>query len=352
MRTLLECTDALCLAAEQQDGDAFDEALRGIVRHGADAPRQEIDAALDRLRPLLAEAPLTLGGAFTKIAANLCMYGSDITVLVPVFVERACGALENAFVFNASWVQLIGDPWPQTAREEAALPDMERFVEVATGRGVPRGKAAEIAAAWAFVGTWVQPVLFLAQFARVRAMLPQRERLTELIRVARSLFEQAHFLHGLLHVLDDAPLIVLHRETGRGFRLRLSGVGDDRQLHTLLAGLLIGPGSLVGLPGRRPAERDIVAASNGAVLDLDEPITGTIILNDVHGQWVWNSVPGEIAAVDGVRVVVIDPPTVVRTWKTARIYPLMVAQIEFDSELPRREAAAWLRRCAPPKRLS
>lgn len=46
-----------------------------------------------------------------------------------------------------------------------------------------------------------------------------------------------------------------HPETERGFRLRLAGVGDQRQLRTLLAGLLIGPESLGRLLGRRPADR-------------------------------------------------------------------------------------------------
>lgn len=349
MQTLLEYADALCEAADSRDGEAYDAALQGIARTGATAPREQVDAALRRLGPLVETIPLGLGAWLARIASNLCIYGSDVTVLLPVFVERACSAVDNTFVFNMSWDQLIGGPPRQPARELAAIDDMERFIEVACGRGVARDKATEVAEAWAFAGAWVQPVLFLAQYQQVRAALPQRERLTEAIDVARHLFEQAHFLHGLLHVLDDEPLIVLHRETGRGFRLRLSGVGDLRQLHTLLAGLLIGPESLGRLPGRRPADSDLVASSTGPVLDLEEPITGTIILTDAAGKWVWDGIPAAIPALDGVRVVVIDPPTVTRTWRTARIYPGMVAQIEFDGELPPHEAAAWLSRCAPPK---
>ncbi|MEV8517495.1 hypothetical protein [Dactylosporangium sp. NPDC051484] len=112
------------------------------------------------------------------------------------------------------------------------------------------------------------------------------------------------------------------------------------------------PNRSVGGPVGGPPTAISSPASTGEVLDLDEPITGTIILNDTAGEWVWNGIPADIATVDGVRVVVIDPPTATRTWKTARIYPGMVAQIEFEGELPPDQAAAWLRRCAPPKRVS
>ncbi|MEU0558094.1 hypothetical protein [Dactylosporangium sp. NPDC006015] len=350
MRTLVEYATALREATEQHDLDAYADALHGITQTGGYTPREQVDVALAHLRPLLEHLPLSAAPGLARITANLCLFGSDINALVPVFVERACTAVENTFVFNMSWDQLFGTQAPPAAREEAAAEHMQRFVDVVCSHGVARDKAVEIAEAWAFVGIWVQPVLFLAQHQAVRAALPQRERLTKLIEIARHIVEQAHFLHGLLHVLDEQPLIALHRETGRGYRLRITGVGDHRQLHTLLAGLLIGPESLGQLPGQRPADCDLVAASTGDVLDLDEPITGTIILNDAAGEWVWDGIPADIAAIDGVRVVVMDPPTVTRTWNTARIYPGMVAQIEFEDELPPGEAAAWLSRCAPPKR--
>ncbi|MFC7245596.1 hypothetical protein ACFQO7_24245 [Catellatospora aurea] len=351
MRTLVQYTDALSTAAETLDLKAYDEALNGIINVGASAPREQVDAALERIRPLVETVPLSLGAMLARVAANLCLHGSDVTVLLPVFVERACQAMDNTFVFNMSWDQLIGRPVPRPAREHEAVPDMQRFVEVACRRGVAKEQAIELAEAWAFVGAWVQPVLFLAQYRPVRAALPQRERLTELVGIARRFVEQAHFLHGLLHVLDDEPVIVLHRETGRGFRLRLTGVGDHRQLHTLLAGLLIGPESPGRLPGRRPSDSELLAASFGETIELDEPVTGTIILNDAAGEWVWNGIPADIAAVDGVRVVVIDPPTVERSWKTARVYPYLEPGIEFEGELPAPEAAAWLSRCALPARV-
>lgn len=47
---------------------------------------------------------------------------------------------------------------------------------------------------------------------------------------------RAHWLPGLAQVLDDEPVVVIDNASGRGFRLTMSGVGDNFQLHTLLAG--------------------------------------------------------------------------------------------------------------------
>jgi hypothetical protein len=43
-------------------------------------------------------------------------------------------------------------------------------------------------------------------------------------------------------VLDDEPLIALDPASGRGYRLTMSGVGDNHQLHTPLADRLLTPG--------------------------------------------------------------------------------------------------------------
>jgi len=64
-------------------------------------------------------------------------------------------------------------------------------------------------------------------------------------------FNTAHWLHGLLLVLDDEELIVLHRPTGRGYRVTMSGIGDNFQLHILLAATLTGDESRGMIPLRR-----------------------------------------------------------------------------------------------------
>jgi len=90
-------------------------------------------------------------------------------------------------------------------------------------RGDHRGDSGE---ALEDNGIWVlgeQLSHVLVVFAQVvveqlglQGELAGAERFTNgLIDVARHPFELAHLLHGLLHVLDDEPLIALYRETGR-----------------------------------------------------------------------------------------------------------------------------------------
>jgi hypothetical protein len=56
---------------------------------------------------------------------------------------------------------------------------------------------------------------------------------------------------GLAKVLDDEPILVVDHVTGRGFRLTMSGVGDNFQRHTLIADRLVGDPAR-GLVGGEP----------------------------------------------------------------------------------------------------
>ena len=109
----------------------------------------------------------------------------------------------------------------------------------------------------------MQPVLHLSQRADVRAALPQRERLLLAVEAARESLDVPRWLHGPLLVLDDAPLIVLHRQSGRGYRVTISGIGSNAQLQTLLAARLIGESGADWLPGTRPSP-DMTAAADGS----------------------------------------------------------------------------------------
>ena len=62
-----------------------------------------------------------------------------------------------------------------------------------------------------------------------------RERLRAAAAAMADRLTRAGWVHGLTLVLDDEPLIVLDPDSGRGFHLTMSGIGDNYQLHTLLA---------------------------------------------------------------------------------------------------------------------
>src|SRR5262249_33900397 len=57
------------------------------------------------------------------------------------------------------------------------------------------------------------------------------------------------FLWKMLQVIDDAELLVLDPDREQGWMVRIRGIADNFQLHTLLAGSLVGPAEEGFIPG-------------------------------------------------------------------------------------------------------
>ena len=118
-------------------------------------------------------------------------------------------------------------------------------------------------------------------------------------------------LDKMLGVLDDEELVALHSEQQRGYVIRIAGISDNFQLHTLLADALIGDPAQGWLTGERPDPR-AVALSRNAPYDGREHVTvhGPFnLLNwfglkadgklpegtENHDSWIWNEgVPADI----------------------------------------------------------
>ncbi|MGW3106561.1 hypothetical protein [Streptomyces sp. NPDC001100] len=80
------------------------------------------------------------------------------------------------------------------------------------------------------------------------------------------------------------------------------------------------------------------------------PTAGAFNLATPGGEWVWNEgTPADIPVVDGVRVVVLDPPPYKRGWVAVRFFPGMAGDLVLERVLGAGEAREWLGRCAPPK---
>ena len=140
--------------------------------------------------------------------------------------------------------------------------------------------------------------------------------------------------------------MVLDRSSGCGFRLTMSGVGDNYQLHTLLAGRVIGPGLLDGDPPE-PAWLD--AATDGPPQRPEtDPIARRFRLFDGHGRHVRpEGRPADIEPLDGTRVLVLHPPLGRSGWTAGRAYQHMPPSLTLDHPLPPTEAATWLSRTNP-----
>ncbi|WP_052684335.1 hypothetical protein [Lentzea aerocolonigenes] len=179
---------------------------------------------------------------------------------------------------------------------------------------------------------WESALLLPMQDEDVRHGLPRR---TELLAAVPS----DSWLHGLLRVVDLEALLVLHPLSGKGFEVTIGGLGDNFQLHTLLAYRLIP----AFLPGEPPLQAWVEAASVGEELEPAGGIQGQFELSDAFGETIWNEGrPADIPVLDGVRVVVLGEPAYARSWNAGRLYPMMTPMVDVVRELSPDETASWL----------
>ncbi|WP_051367805.1 hypothetical protein [Hamadaea tsunoensis] len=331
-KTVVDAARTLADALTRRDMDAFGQSLGIVAQAAGRAKPRDCQAAVELLLPVLAAAPLGPGAPVAGIVGSLAGDAPDPLVALPVLVERASTVLEDAAEFLAVYARLgvepdRGDPDADLRRLSAELTEREAY---------------RLTASFHTADDWTQPVLYLCQRKDVRLALPQRERLTRAVAATAEHLEVSHWLAGLLRVLDDEPLLVLDRATGKGFRLRMSGVGDNFQLHTLLAARLAGD-----LAVRPLSAAELAAATDGEPQPAGG-LTGRFNLTGADGKWIWNEGrPDDIPLLGGVRVVVLDPPPYHRSWNAGRAYPLMLPEFVVEERLPAAEAAGLLSRVAP-----
>lgn len=193
----------------------------------------------------------------------------------------------------------------------------------------------------------------LSRSPSLRRALPQRARL---LASAKCYEDRYGFLGKMLAVLDDETLIVVDVPTGRAWRMRISGIADNFQLHTLLRGALAGEG-----PDRIAGE----APDPGALAEsIDAPVTGAYTMRsrwqlangfafgadgkidaaNYASTWIWNEgVPEDIAVLEGARVVLIEPGQIERSWNAGRVFQGMPGRLVVESRLLDEEASALVR---------
>ena len=337
----------LAEAVLRLDAPASTRGHRDVVERVPRAGVDELSAGLLRLASALERVALGNGTMLAGLTAGLIEAGADPLPVLDVLVDRVATGLEMAATFGSLADHLGGDVVaPTSADEYRALRE-----KVGAAAGLSAEDAGELTQAWFTVNDWIPALLVPLQQKRARQALPERERLTAATAAMVEYAEDATWLLGLLLVLDDEPLLVLHRPSGRAYELTISGVGDNFQLHTLLAATLIGDPDRGLIPGERPHPAWTAAATNG---DLAPPdgLRGQFNLVDALGGWIWNEGrPADIPLLGDHRVVVLDPPPFVRTWNIGRTYPLMPPFVALDRILPADEAAAWLARVASAREL-
>jgi hypothetical protein len=311
----------------------------------------ELTGVITGLAPLLGE----VAGVYSKLAimaGAFVEWGGSPLPLAGFLPDRAVAAMQYNGLFPRAWQAASGGrelPEGRTMNEVTGI-----IVAHAERNGIPADAATFLAMSWFDVEDWIRPMCTCMANRQFRGALTagQQSRIKETATAIADRVGGARWLQGLAEVLDDEPLIVLHPASGRGFRLTMSGVGDNYQLHTLLADRLSGQAES-GIPGLEPPLRAWVEEATSAEPvphPGTDPIRRRFRLYDGTGAYVYpEGRPADIGLTGGMRVLVVHPPKGNYGWVHARSYPLMTPRLTLDAVLGSAETSTWLGRVTPAR---
>ncbi|MFE0730149.1 hypothetical protein ACFW2X_18230 [Streptomyces antibioticus] len=312
-------------AVRARDVEAAERSFAELTSDLAAVKDTDLVAAGPRLAALLDEVPPGPRGVVAVLIGACVERGADPVLCAPAVFAGALDAFGQAAVFCAGWAAADRGTLPGHDGDGLEEADVERigFESVAAWQALPQFEMACVA---------------MLNSPRVRREVPGRAELRAAVaRVTELSGDPFKCLAYALAVLDDEPLVALDRATGAGFALRFSGVGDNFQLHTLLADALIGRGLVTG---EAPSAEAVACCRDRAGTVLT---TGSFNLVGADGEWIWNEGnPADIPLVDGVRLVVVDPPPYQRSWRAGRFFPGMTGELVYERTLTAEESAALL----------
>ncbi|HZR44737.1 MAG TPA: hypothetical protein VFB12_31790 [Ktedonobacteraceae bacterium] len=337
--------------------------LQQILQQATNAPREDLDAALQRLEEPVSNLPLLPAALLAVGCGALIEYGGSAAVVAPAIFQRTSDALQLA----APFIRACQDA-ARTRPNETSDPENAELCVEEYGERVSM-QMPEEAQAWSTLEMLCNAVIAsLMHVARLRQFIRTDEAFTPALLAFPVQNSAIECIRKLLQILDNEELIVLHPALRRGYRVRISGLGDNFQLHTLLADALIGDPAQGWLPSERPDPVVVAAAKDGPCPHTVEenrafPIAqGAFNLWNWHGlqtdgtlptgntqsrHWIWNEgMPADITTFEGTRVVLLGPQPYARTWSAGRYFPSIPGQLEVLEILTQNRTEDWLTRLA------
>ncbi|MFC0545598.1 hypothetical protein [Kutzneria chonburiensis] len=296
------------------------EALRSVPRDEFMARSPEMGP---RLAGLLSGMPVWHASVYAVAVGALVEWQADATACAPAILDGLRDSLAGAVEFARLWHEKFAD-------EE--LPDPH---------GMPSADVQD--PAWHTVDKWEMASVAVLADARVRRAVTNRAELLALIDQLEPDYGSLACVQRALLLLDDEPLLVLDRASGRAFRMRMSGIADNFQLQTMMAGVLIGGGHL---PGEAPSP-EALALCTADHIDVNAaralpPTSRAFNFVTPAGQWIWSEgVPSDIPVVDGIRRLVLDPPPYQHSFGAGRFFPRVPGRLDLEAVLEPADAAPY-----------
>ncbi|WP_017568877.1 hypothetical protein [Nocardiopsis halotolerans] len=332
-------------ASVATDPQHFPPAVRKVYLLASQIPAAERELALEALTPLLAgdQAAPGIIADLSVVAGALVEMGTDPGPTGVEVLRRLRTMGRGAIVFVRAWEHTGGGTPPDP---EVVTADAENRVATTLGTDAPGATMC-----WWTIRRHGLAAKTMLSEPGVRAHIRRDPALhAELLAIADQLSDLlAEFeeLHALLRMAQTTRALVMDRDSRRAFRVLFDGIGDNSQLHTLLADALIGPHGQ-GLPGDPPDPRWVAAFRDHTPDPAAQTVRGWWNLVAHDGTWVWNEgIPAEIPTVDGEHLLILDEQPYPRSWSAGRRHPHVHAWLEVESELTPDEADLWWKRVAP-----
>jgi hypothetical protein len=348
--------EAVLDAASTASAEQFQNCLSAVVDLVPTAGTAERHAALHRFADALTATNLTEASLLALGCGAIVEHGGDPLVAIDAILARLPSALSDAAKFHVDCLgerDRTGEPPSFFFRDE---PSVTRNAE-------PGMRNAE---AWDALEPFCRgAITMLARSPEARGRARNQMELRDLAARLTADHDYAAYLSEILDVLDDEDAIILHPEEKLGFRVRIRGIADNFQLHTLLAAELIGdpfdgwisgrpiPPRVAAAARDKPASDDLIAEGRFGLfqwrgLQLDGSLPPGF---DGSAFWLWGEGrPADIERFEEMRVVLLGPPAYVRTWNAARRFDAMPADLSVVEKLPRAEVDDWLRRITSASR--
>jgi hypothetical protein len=186
--------------------------------------------------------------------------------------------------------------------------------------------------------------------------LRKKEQATgEIARAAYALedtVEEVTFLSHIVKLIDDVPLLVIHPESRRGWRLVMNDCTNNVEMYVLVNDAIVGDPAKGFLKGPRPSARALKVLKDPDAAPPKEPpevvipwhtvawtglgANGEVVAQEprVPQEWVWlEGVPAEIPIFEGERVIVYVPPLMKRTMPVEPAYAALSPRVQLKSKL-------------------
>src|SRR6266851_10277843 len=231
MTVLSASVDHLVAFVEARSGTMpeLQQDVYDIVQKATHATQQERETALQRMTVLVSSIPLFPAALIAMGCGALIEKGADPAIASTTILQRAQEALQKASAFGRACQNEArrhpGDSDPDDI--EVCVKQYSQHL----AQDMP-----EEAQAWFVLEPICSAALaVLMRLPRTRETIRRDPAFLAVLAACPAQNAALQCVRDVLDVLEHEEMVVLHPTLKRGYRIRISGIGDNFQLHTLLA---------------------------------------------------------------------------------------------------------------------